>query len=266
MPAEIDAFARRPKPAIWICAAILAVALHAAALASALMKPTPEDGDDLGAPGIEVGIELAAPMGEVSDLPPGPEADAAASSTASIQQKAVPEVQEERPEEKPVEAEDPDRVVAPERVEKKEEPAPTPVQQQSEASAESVASEAAAMPAVETAKEAPTSVSPDPGTGENAMRVKTTWQRRLVSHLDRHKRYPPGEIRRAVQTLVTFTIDRTGHVLAATVAQSSGDAVFDQAAVAMLRRSDPVPPPPALVADEGLTFTVPVVFRAKGKG
>jgi hypothetical protein len=33
----------------------------------------------------------------------------------------------------------------------------------------------------------------------------------------------------------------------------------------MLKRSDPVPAPPPLVADEGLTFTLPVVFRAHKK-
>jgi protein TonB len=30
------------------------------------------------------------------------------------------------------------------------------------------------------------------------------------------------------------------------------------------RRADPVPPPPPLIADEGLSFTMPVVFRVKG--
>jgi periplasmic protein TonB len=33
--------------------------------------------------------------------------------------------------------------------------------------------------------------------------------------------------------------------------------------VAMLQRSNPVPPPPPLVADEGLTFTLPVIFHVK---
>jgi TonB family protein len=48
--------------------------------------------------------------------------------------------------------------------------------------------------------------------------------------------------------------------------KGSGDPVFDKAALAMVHRSDPVPPPPPLVADEGLSFTLPVVFRVKGKG
>jgi hypothetical protein len=33
----------------------------------------------------------------------------------------------------------------------------------------------------------------------------------------------------------------------------------------MLHRADPVPPPPPLVADEGLSFTLPLVYRIKGK-
>ncbi len=47
---------------------------------------------------------------------------------------------------------------------------------------------------------------------------------------------------------------------------SSGDrakTAFDEAARAMMQRADPVPPPPPLVADEGLTFTLPVDFRVK---
>ncbi len=32
----------------------------------------------------------------------------------------------------------------------------------------------------------------------------------------------------------------------------------------MLQRSDPVPPPPPLVADEGLSFSLPVIFNDKG--
>ncbi len=31
----------------------------------------------------------------------------------------------------------------------------------------------------------------------------------------------------------------------------------------MMKRADPVPAPPPLVADEGLTFTMPVDFRAR---
>ncbi len=42
----------------------------------------------------------------------------------------------------------------------------------------------------------------------------------------------------------------------------AGEQAFDLAALDMMKRSDPVPAPPPLVADEGLTFEIPVTFRA----
>jgi TonB family protein len=70
---------------------------------------------------------------------------------------------------------------------------------------------------------------------------------------------------RSTRIEVGFTLDRLGHVVSAEIRQGSGDPAFDQAALAMLRRADPVPPPPPLVADDGLSFTLPVVYRVKGK-
>jgi TonB family protein len=64
--------------------------------------------------------------------------------------------------------------------------------------------------------------------------------------------------------VVNVTFDRVGHVIASSIAESSGDAAYDEAALAMLRRSDPVPQPPPLIADEGLSYTLPVLFRVKG--
>jgi TonB family protein len=54
-------------------------------------------------------------------------------------------------------------------------------------------------------------------------------------------------------------------VISTRVLKGSGDSSFDAAALAMLQRADPVPAPPPLVADEGLTFTLPVVFHIKGR-
>jgi TonB family protein len=56
-----------------------------------------------------------------------------------------------------------------------------------------------------------------------------------------------------------------GHVLSASIVKGSGDTAFDEAALAMVRKSDPVPMPPPLIADEGLSFTLPVIFRVKGR-
>ena len=107
------------------------------------------------------------------------------------------------------------------------------------------------------------SAAPVLGAGRADARARAAWQRRLVTHLDRNKRYPQGEARTSATVLVSFSIDRTGHLVAADVRKSSGDAAFDRAAIAMLKRADPVPAPPPALADDGLTFTVPVVFRAR---
>lgn len=87
-----------------------------------------------------------------------------------------------------------------------------------------------------------------------------------LAHLDKHKRYPAGGSRKTVEIMVNFVLDRMGHVVSASIVKGSGDPAFDDAALAMVRRSDPVPPPPPLVADEGLSFTLPVIFRVKGHG
>jgi TonB family protein len=86
-----------------------------------------------------------------------------------------------------------------------------------------------------------------------------------MAHLDRHKRYPAERSQKSAEILVSFALDRMGHVLSASIVKGSGDRAFDEAALAMVRRSDPVPQPPPLVADEGLSFTLPVIFRIKGR-
>ena len=96
-------------------------------------------------------------------------------------------------------------------------------------------------------------------------RLKATWQKELVAHLDKHKRYPSERQQKSAEIVVSFVLDRTGRVLSTSIVKGSGDTAFDEAALAMIRRSDPVPQPPPLVADEGLSFTLPVIFRVKGK-
>jgi TonB family protein len=95
--------------------------------------------------------------------------------------------------------------------------------------------------------------------------MRVTWQKELIAHLDKHKRYPAERSQKSAEIVVSFELDRMGHVLSASIVKGSGDAAFDQAALAMVRRSDPVPQPPPLVADEGLNFTLPVIFRIKNK-
>ncbi len=234
-----------------------------AALAIAHLQ-TDEPDDSLGASAIEVGVDLASLHREASDLPPGPDTDASVASPQLAEQKA--EVKEtDLPKDTPTEAEDPDRVVTQNESKKPKEDDPKIAAVQTQASTESVAAEATATPSSDAIPEGTRSVAPAIGTGETARRVRATWQKELLAHLDKHKRYPAERSLKAAEIYIRFTLDRLGHVLSTTIEKSSGDTAFDEAALAMVKRSDPVPAPPPLIADEGLSFTLPVIFRVKGK-
>ena len=256
---------KKPSRRLWIFAGVTALVLHVggAALAIAHLQ-TDEPDDSLGAEAIEVGVELASVRREVTDLPPGPDTDASTASPQLAEEKV--EVKEtELPKDTPTEAEDPDRVVTPNEANKPKEDEPQVAAVPTAASTESEAAEATATPSSEAVPEGPRSIAPAIGSGETARRVRATWQKELVAHLDKHKRYPADRQLKAAEIYVRFTLDRLGHVLATSIEKSSGDTAFDAAALAMVKRSDPVPAPPPLIADEGLSFTLPVIFRVKGK-
>lgn len=254
-----------PSRTLWILAGVAALALHigCAALAVAHLQPDELD-DSLGASAIEIGLEMMSPHLEATDLPPGPDTDASVASPALAEQKAVVK-ESELPKDTPTETEYPDRVVTTDESKKSKEEEPEKSAVQTTASTESVASEAAAMPSSEAIHEGPRSVAPAQGTGDSARRMRVTWQKELFAHLDKHKRYPADRQQKTAEIVVSFELDRMGHVLSASIVKGSGDTAFDQAALAMVRRSDPVPAPPPLVADEGLSFTLPVIFRVKGR-
>ena len=249
---------------LWVLAAVAALALHAGGAALAISHLQAEEADDeMGAMAIEVGIEMASVRREVTDLPPGPDTDASAASPQLSEQKA--EVKDtDLVQDKPTEEEEADRIVTPNESKKPKDEDPKVQAVQTAASTESVAAEATATPSSDAIPEGERSVAPAIGTGESARRVRATWQKELVSHLDKHKRYPVERQQKAAEIYVRFTLDRLGHVLSTSIEKSSGDTAFDEAALAMVRRSDPVPVPPPLIADEGLSFTLPVIFRIKG--
>lgn len=250
---------------VWIFAGAVALALHVGCAALALTHLESEEPDEsLGTPAIEIGLEMMSPRMEATDLPPGPDTEASVAAPALAEQKAVVK-ETELPKDTPTEVEDPDRVVTTDDSKKPKEDEPEKAAVQTSASTESVAAEATAMPSSEAIQEGPRSVAPAQGTGESLRRARVTWQKELFAHLDKHKRYPAERQQKTAEIVVSFALDRMGHVLEASIVKGSGDAAFDQAALAMVRRSDPVPVPPPLVADEGLSFTLPVIFRVKGK-
>ncbi|GEO86914.1 MULTISPECIES: energy transducer TonB [Alphaproteobacteria] len=98
------------------------------------------------------------------------------------------------------------------------------------------------------------------GGGRNVSPAK--WQSRLMSHLERRKRYP-SEARREREegtVYVRFRIDDGGNVLSVSLSRSSGHASLDQAVLDMVRHASPVPAPPPGVSK---TITAPVRFNMR---
>jgi protein TonB len=251
---------QRPSRRLWVFAAVAAFLLHLGGAALAVAHLRSDEADEpSGAPAIEIGLELTSPHLEATDLPPGPDTEASLASPALAEQKA--ELKEtELPKDVPTETENPDRAVTPNDSNKPKEDDSKMAAVETSASVESEATEATATPSSEALPQSTRSVAPAQGTGVNARRLRATWQKELIAHLDRHKRYPTQRSEKSAEIVVGFALDRMGHVLSASIVKGSGDAVFDEAALAMVRRSDPVPQPPPAVADEGLSFTLPVGF------
>jgi TonB family protein len=249
---------------IWISAAVFVCCAHLGFAAFAIARMNEPEDDDLGAPGIEIAFELASTQTMPSELPPGPESEASAPSPPVVEQKAT-EKEVDLPKETPVESDNPDRLVTVEKTDKPGEKEPEPKTKTMKASEESAAQEATVAPSVQNVQETAKSKTPDQGTGQSRQRARVTWQKELLAHLDKFKRYPTERSQKSAEILIMMTLDRTGHVVSANISRGSGDDAFDHAALAMVERASPVPPPPPLIADEGLDFSLPVIFRKSGK-
>ncbi len=252
------------RKGVWIFAATVALSCHLAFAALAIARMHEEPDDDLGAPGVEIAFEVASTQTPPSDLPPGPESEASAASAAVVEQKAT-DKEADLPKDTPVESKEPDRLVTTAISKTPREEEPEVSTRTATPSEESLPQEATASATVQNAPEAPTSTTRDQGTGESRQRARVTWQKELSAHLNKYKRYPGDRSQKSAEILVTMSLDRTGRVLAVKLGRSSGDDAFDHAALAMVERANPVPPPPPLVADEGLTFSLPVIFRKNAR-
>jgi TonB family protein len=243
----------------WTAAALVATLLHLTCIVLAFEYLRDDAQQELGAPAIAIEIELSALRTEPADLPPGPDAEESAASPPAISQMSTTELAALR--QVPTETDDPELTVAPcETEEAKDEPKPL---LPPNPSVETVAVEATALPALESVPRSSRSGTPEQGIGESPQRVRATWEKELIAHLDRHKRYPPNHSLDNAELLVNLVLNETGSVLSSRIVRGSGDGPLDETALAMIHRSDPVPKPPALVVRQGLSFTLPVIFRVK---
>jgi TonB family protein len=89
------------------------------------------------------------------------------------------------------------------------------------------------------------------------------WKSQIIELIERNKRYPlsaPRDEERVVQ--VFFSLDRRGRVMDSRIISSSGSSVLDEEALALVRRSEPFPPPPQELKDH-VNLRLPIRFNPK---
>lgn len=94
-------------------------------------------------------------------------------------------------------------------------------------------------------------------------KAEVTWQSKLLAHLSRYKRYPEDARRRGFEGVnrLRFVVDAEGKVLSYSLVSNSGSASIDRATLEMIRRAQPLPPPPAELLNNGsLEVVAPFVY------
>jgi periplasmic protein TonB len=215
----------------WLISGFIVVTAHVG-LAAAIVHWQDVDDADFPSPGIVIDIDLI-PISPanvpIEEAPSGPRQDIAEEAS-----NKSPEQVEEKVEEI-VRALDPDVATA------IEPPKPDAV--------------------AEIQQPAPETTAPQPSKRIDSD-VIPTWKRQISLLLERNKRYPAAALRRRDVGVVqlVFTLDRQGRVTASRILKSSGSTVLDNAALELLKRSQPFPPPPPELADEQLSWGVPIGF------
>src|SRR5215470_10968943 len=249
---------RKPSKWLWAGAAAGALALHLGGVALAIAHLRTDGLDDsLGANAIEIGV-FVSPRVEQNDLPPGPDTDPSAASPQLNEQKAEVK-QTDLPKDKPEETEDPDRIVTQNETNKPKEDEPKIAAVATSASQESVARQTLD----ENAPEADKAKAPNLGIGKDKGRLTADWGKQISAYFELHKRYPKVKKNKTATVKVSLMLNRLGNVMQVGILESSGDTAFDDAAIAMIRRSDPVPRPPAGLTDDTFSYSLNVNFNEK---
>lgn len=255
----------------WGMAGLMAIGLHAALLLPLLARPATSElsMEDLGA---MMSVELAdlptAPdEGDVvaQDAAPAPAVTTATEVDEMLSNKAEREmpVADAAPVTPP-----PDLRVAQQETQKTQE---EDQRKQTTEAQEAQPEEASAPAAPSTAATlSPAAVSETiaaaaEGSTDKASQAVDSWQRSVLAHLGRHKRYPAEARSRGVEgeVRVAFTVDRSGRIVTAAVLRPSGNPSLDREALDMLTRAQPLPPLPVLATPDQGRLVVPVRYKLK---
>lgn len=270
------------RTALWLAAALVTTAVHVGGALWALQPPSSTPPAD-SAP-VAVMIELApepvapaapepaitpdsadAPDATDQPIPPAPAEMAALPAPETAPPPSPwPEVAEpvtDNPPPEPTVAPAPSEAAPPRPLARPEAPPTTKTAKSDREPVPAVENKPsrAARKAAVAAPPAPTAAAPRTSAGGADSGSPLKWQARLMAHLERRKRYPPGGRGEGIAH-VRFSIDDQGRVLSSALARSSGVAELDEAALALVRRASPVPAPPP---DASRDITAPILFRKR---
>jgi periplasmic protein TonB len=213
-----------------------------------------------------VGLVIAFMLVRQSEMPPGNPPDAVMINLAPIavapppqqEVETPPQPQQVQPQAPPLPIERPPQTVqmpvAPDLIEAPQPevmmapPPPKPVQH------EATRKPQRAQPRTNR-PHATRAAAPAPGFNGEAVE---SWRSEIVERISSVKEYPEAARPASGTAVIAFSVDRGGRITSARLARSSGSALLDQAAVATVRRANPLPPPPAGVP--GGNFTIPLHF------
>lgn len=256
-----------------VAAAAVVVALHLGGAALALVKLASQEQsmEDIGAPMVvEFDAMPVAPEMEQAEATPAEDAQAAAAAP-EVTEKLSAKKEDDTPttQAAPYEV-PPDLQLAQQNTQKQQNEAedgqPTEAmdaREQEVAPSQAAAASQAAAPMTTAQDER--AAAPAEGSVSEAQVLPTGWQRAIMAHLGRHKRYPLEARQKHVEgeVLLRFTMDRTGKIRSASLSKPSGAPILDAEALAMLVRAQPLPALPTQVHGDQVELVVPINYRLK---
>lgn len=289
----------RPGPAQWTAAGVCALALHATVLMAFLMQPPHDGAKAPGLGGISVALTMtAARAGSEADareqqaetpkdITPADAVPAPPVELAPVPPQAAVDTAVPAPE--AVTAFEPPPPVVPEAVAVTPPPAPLPVPKRRPPPAKPVVAKSAAEPTKTTAPAAQTvqktsraatasqgrqdagrkghSADAHDAVGGGPVGTPAPNYVNLLRYwLERNKTYPKDARRLRQQGVVNlyFRVTRDGRVLRHEIRKSSGHALLDGEAEAMLKRAQPLPKFTDDMKGGYLDVVVPVLFSLRG--
>lgn len=274
---------RRTRHFRSVAAIFVALAIHAAAVAGALMKvPPPDAAADPGTGGVMLLVATAAAGSSAGQQKPEPEISPDTASQETPAETVPPEKPapkfnlEKLPKAEPVVQAIPVEKTIPPR------PKPVPIPKRKPVRTQQVAAVPMPQPATPNRLPEPVTAAPpllessastsgDQGvsrqtqiarSGGGDVKAYGNYFAVVRDWLHDHKRYPRRARVRMItgEALVGFLLDPSGRVVSYELRKSTGHDVLDREVLAMIRRASPMPPFPPGLRREKMNFNVPVNF------